>query len=300
MIGLLGYNFLLDGNSLDPSPTTIKNVDEVKISNAEFDELELTKDVLSPFTTDMPTEWTNDSIMQATFQGNLVAGNVLATLDTLTSIRIKRREFGTFNWLTIREVMVNTVEDIIFTFVDVTNKYNTDYEYAWVPVLNGAEGEYTIVGVHSIFRGTFIADMDSIYKFRAGVAYGQSQQVQQVGVFSPLNKKYPIYITNGALNYQTGSLSGTILGNYENTHILNRQEMVAQKDALLQFLVNKKAKIIKDDNGNIWMVCIIDNPTISYNPNWGNNMMNVNVSYSEVGDIDNEDDRRNVGFVPTI
>ena len=301
MIQFLSFNFLEDGNTLDPYPTATGDFDMAIIQNAIFNDLEITRDVTSPYSTEKPTAWDVYTVLLADFDNTLDAGNIGDySSNNIDAIRIKRRKLGDFDWETIFEQKINNVNDLIFSGEDNFAMNETKYEYAWVPVVAGTEGEYYVQSVESKFKGVFIADVDSIYKFAAGVSYGPSEQTQLVATYNPLGKKYPIYVSNGATNYQTGSLTAKIIGNYENTHRLNRKEMVEQKNSLLKWLTNKRAKVLKDFNGNIWLVYITGSPSITYDAQWGNNMMEVSFQYGEIGDIDNGDDMRSVGLWPTV
>lgn len=300
MIGLVGYNFLCDGNAIDAYPTNVTSLNSILIENAEYDELYVTRDAISPYSTDVPTDWDIYTVLLANFENTLSGGNLDAVLSQLDAIRIKRRRVGEYDWVTLAEIPIVDTDDLNFSGEDLLASNGIEYEYAWVPVLSNTEGNYIIEGITSNFRGVYVCDAEAIYKFSTGVKYGASQQTQQVGVFNPLGKKYPIYVTNGMSNYQTGSITGDILGNYEETGVFNRTEMVLQKDALLKFLTNKKAKLIKDDNGNQWLCMITGNPSVQYNSSWGNGMMTVSFEYGEVGDAENQEDLANVGLVPTI
>lgn len=300
MLGFFGYNFLSDGNAIDPYPTSIEDIGEVKLENAIFDEFFITKDTISSYSKVKPTDWDIYTILLAQFQGNLDGGNIGGSIDQLDSIRIKRRRVGTFDWITIKDIPVNVPEDVNFANEDLLAMDDTRYEYAWIPVLNGIEGNYITAEIDSKFNGVFIADADTIYKFYAGVSYGAMQQNQQVGIFNPLNRQYPIYVSNGQSNYKTGNLSGRILGHFEDTHELDRKEMVAQRDELLKFLTNKKVKIIKDFNGNHWLVFITGSPSVEFEDKWGNGMMTVNFQWGEVGDPENEEDLQDSGLAPIV
>lgn len=300
MLEFFGYNFLSDGNAIDPFPSSMENIGEATLENAIYDEFFITKDVESQYSTTKPTDWDIYTIVLALFQGNLDGGNIGGSIDQLDSIRIKRRKVGSFEWITIKEIPVNTVDDINFANEDLLAMNGERYEYAWIPVLNGIEGNYITAEIDSKFNGVFIADADTIYKFYSGVSYGSLQQNQQVGVFTLLNQQYPIYVANGQSNYQTGSFSGRTLGNFEDTRELNRKEMVEQRDNLLKFLTNKKAKIIKDYNGNQWLVFITGSPNVEFDNKWGNGLMTVNFQWSEVGNPENEQDLQNTGLAPII
>ena len=300
MIQFINYNFLSDGNALDPYPTHIGTIDTVQIQNAQYNDFFITQDVTSPYSTNVPTDWDMYTLLLAGFNGNLNGGSVDYTLAEVDHIRIKRRKVGEFDWVTIYEKVVNSVADFYFSGEDYFAIYGDEYEYAWVPVLAGIEGNYVTVSITSKFNGVYICDADTIYKFYAGVAYGPSQQFQAVGIYNPIGQKYPIYVSNGANNYQTGSFTGKIVGNYENTHVFDRKEMVEQKNALLKWLTNKKAKILKDFNGNMWLIFVSGAPSVSYNTQWGNNMMEISFQYGEVGEAENAKDMQSVGLWPII
>lgn len=300
MISFLKYNFIKDINALDPYSTSTKELKKVLLQNAIFDDLLITQDVTSPFTMDVQTEWDIYTILLAKFNNSLNAGSIEYSSSNIDAIRIKRRKLGEFNWDTIYEQKVNNISDLVFSGEDNFAMNKTEYEYAWVPVLGEVEGNYFVQSIESKFKGVFIADVNTIYKFAAGVSYGPSEQVQLVATYNPLGRKYPIYVSNGATNYQTGSLTAKIIGNYENTHVFDRKEMVEQKNNLLEWLTNKRAKVLKDANGNIWLIYITGSPSVTYDTQWGNNMMEVSFQYGEIGDVDNGEDMRNVGLLPIV
>ena len=72
-----------------------------------------------------------------------------------------------------------------------------------------------------------------------------------------------------------------------------------EKEAILKFLMNKKPKIIKDTNGNNWLVYFTGNPSMSYNNNYGQGMVKVNAEWTEVGDPNDKTDLYENGLIPT-
>lgn len=205
-----------------------------------------------------------------------------------TAVKIKRKiNDSSYDWVTIFEKDINNISDFSIDGYDNLAASETSYVYAWIPVINDTEGNYYTQSVYSTFSHVFVCDKDHMYKFQAGVSYGTSNQVQDVGVFAPLNRKYPIYIANAITNYQIGAFNGMIIGSYLETRNFDRKEMVNQKDELLKFLTNKRGKVLKDFNGNIWLIFVIDNPSISYKDNWGNGLMTVSFNYSEMGNPNN-------------
>ena len=300
MIGFLGYNFLKDGNALDPTPTNINNITYARVQNGIFDHFNVTRDISFDYTSIIPADWDFNTVMDAGFNGDTNAGNVDNLAANVTSVRIKRRIKGTFEWITLREIPISSPNDLSFIITDNLNAYNVEYEYAWVPMTNDVEGNYVIESILSQFQGVFICDVNNIFKLQAGVEYNNNDANQQVGVFQPYNRKYPVIVSNSLINYQTGTISSWVLPeDFEDSKSLDRFEITKEKEAILKFLMNKKPKIIKDTNGNNWLVYFTGNPSMSYNNNYGQGMVKVNAEWTEVGDPNDKTDLYENGLIPT-
>ena len=256
MFQFIGYNFFSDQNALNQAPGNIDNITTTIISNAIFDHFNVTQNTSTEVSTSIPTQWDYDTIMDADFNGNLNAGNVDFLIEEISAIKIKRRVQGTFNWITLKTVPINTIDDLTFVFNDLLNAYGVEYDYAFVPIFGNetdqggaVEGNYIINSVLSQFNGVFIGDAQSIYKFLYEVEYGNNARNQQVGVFQVLGKQYPVLVANGALSYESGSVTATILNDdFQQTGVIDRVAITQQKDVLKDYLTNRKAKILKDLN----------------------------------------------------
>lgn len=300
MIGLVGYNFCADGNALDPTPTDVNNITHTRVQNGIFGHFNVSRDTSFDYSSIIPTDWDVNTLMNASFTGNTSAGNVAQVAFGITSIRVKRRIKGTFDWITIREIPVTKPEDLSFVITDNLNAYNVEYEYAYVPMMEDVEGSYIIASILSKFEGVFICDIDTVFKFYAGVEYDTNDAIQQVGVFQPFNRKYPIVVSNSIMQYQTGGIGGWVLPeDYEDTHVFDRSKIVKEKEVLLNFLMNKKPKIIKDMNGNNWLVYFTGNPSVTYDNNYGQGMLKVSAKWTEVGDPNDKTDLYENGLIPT-
>lgn len=298
MISFLGYNFCSDGNCIDPVPTSIDNITSTQLSNGIFDHWYLTSNTSEPYPTTIPDQWDYDTIMDADFNGNVSAGNVDFTLAQITGFKIKRRIVGTFDWITLVELPVATLEDLKVSFNDNLNSNFIDYEYALVPMMNNIEGDYITNEIISQFDGVFICDLDTVYKFYAGVEYGEGTRVQKVGVFEPMGRATPIVVSNALTNYETGNVRGTVLpSDYGETGTYQPLPLVQERKELLDFLTNKKAKVLKDWAGNSWLMMVIDMPTISYKTGSGMALADVGFNYVTLGDSNNQTDLYNSGIV---
>lgn len=301
MFSFLGYNFVQDGNSLDIAPTSVNNVTTVQVQNGIFDHFHLTNNVTNDYSPIKNTEWAYLDIIVANFDGNINGGNVDFLLQYLTAIKVKRRIKGTFNWVTLKTVSIKAFEDLNFAFNDYIAANNTDYEYALVPILNGAEGDYITNSITSQFKGVFICEKDSIYKFYAGVAYGTGKRVKKIGVFEPYGSKYPVIVANAKTNYYSNSISFTVLPlDYEKDRIMDRYEINKLTEEILNYITDNKAKIIKDWNNSIHLVYPSSEPNITYDNNWGMGKVDISFDYVEVGDANNEKDLMEFGLVEPV
>lgn len=304
MFQFVGYNFFSDGDSLNNAPSNVDNVTAVQLTNAIFDHFNVTKNTSTPVSTTIPTAWDYDTIVDASFEGNLNAGNVDFLIEQIAAIKIKRRVQGEFNWLTLTTIPINSVDDLVFTFNDNLNQYGVNYDYAFVPIMgsleNPVEGNYIINSVLSQFNGVFIGDADTIYKFFYELEYGNNQRNQQIGVFEVLGKQYPVFVANGNLSYETGSVTATILNDDFETNGIDRTAITQRKNAIKDFLTNRKAKILKDFNSNEWLVIVNSNIGVTYKSNYGMGIPSISFDWTEIGDASSQQDLYNNGILDEV
>ena len=227
----------------------------------------------------------------------------------ITNLLVKRQDVADVSgdWLTLYSQPITQSSDMDFTFIDFTNQYGKTYKYALVPLLTQTqsgvevevEGGYTVSDeVQSVFDGVFIVDSTGSQKCKANVGYGNVDMNQVVGSITPIGAKYPVVITNSKNQYHNGSISGTIVpDDYYFNGNLSRVDMVNKRNELEQFLTNKRAKIIKDWNGNIWLAMIMDNVSCTFNNNYGMGIVNFNTNWVEVGDPTNQEDLQATGLI---
>ena len=300
MLGLLGYNFLADENVLDPISTNVSNITNLQIQEGIYNHVNLTQDVTTPMDTDIPTDWTSLTLLDCNFDDNISGGSLDNITKDITSIKIKRRKVGEYNWITIKEIPINSVEDYTFAFNDALSASGYDYEYAYVPVIGNTEGAYGINQITTNFRGVFICDNNTAYRFYTGVEYGTTSTVQKIGVFEPFGKQYPVVVSNGNTKYDSGSFSGYVLPpSFYQDNIIDRKEIVIERNAIVDFLCNKKPKILKDFNGNCWLVCIVGEPNTNYVNNFGMGVVKTEAKWIEIGNYNNSSDLFSANLIPT-
>lgn len=299
---VLGKSALLNDLS------SIGQITRMEMTGCMVNHLFVTSDTTSTPTTTIPVEdWGNDYIFNADYTESADGGNAHAVLDGLQRLLFKRRVKGDDRvdaWKTILTYEVTdpavAVEELRDLFIkDYLGRDYESYEYAIVPVvkkdgkiitatIDDAE-EYP--SVDSKFEYTFISDGIKCYKLYANVGLGTATNQQLIGVHDPLGSQYPIVVSNSNINYMSGTLSGTVLNEefYKGDYIFDRYKLVKAREELQEFLSNKKPKIIKDWNGNIWLVQISGTPTYTFNDEWGMGMADVSIPWVELGSLDDQE-----------
>lgn len=299
MFMICGYDFCKDENTLNPTPLSSSNYNFTMLKNGIFSHWYVTNNAEYPYSSEEPTVWDYLTIMNANLNGNLQAGNISLLGDDIEGIKIKRRKIDSYDWITLKYISVEELfKSTTFSFNDYLNQSETIYEYAFVPIVNGLETNYITNTISSKFEGVFICDSETIYKFYNGVQYGSLERVQKIGILEPFGSKYPVIVSNGMINYSKSSLKGTILNNdFENSHIIRRKEIAEKRETLLNFFTNKKAKILKDWNGNFWLMIIVDSPSVEFLNNYGMGISNISANWIEIGDPYNQQDLYNTGLL---
>lgn len=299
MFMICGYDFCKDENALNPTPLSSSNYNFTMLRNGIFSHWYVTNNAEYPYSSEEPSVWDYLTIMNANLNGNLQAGNISLFGDDIEGIKIKRRKIDSYDWITLKYIPADELfKSTTFSFNDYLNQNDVTYEYAFVPIINGVEENYITNTIASKFEGVFICDSETIYKFYNGVQYGNLERVQKIGVLEPFGSKYPVVVSNGMINYSKASLKGTILNNdFENSHIIRRKEIVEKRETLLNFFTNKKAKILKDWNGNFWLMIIVDSPSVEFVNNYGMGISNISANWVEIGDPYNQQDLYNTGLL---
>lgn len=301
MFQFIGYDFFSGPDALNFAPNVLNEIDTTRLSNAIFNHFNVTHDVKLYGEQSIPTGWTYDTILDANFNNSTSAGNLDYMISQIQGIKIKRRKKGSFEWLTLKYYPITDVESLNFTFNDFLNSYGIEYEYALVPVVGGIEGDYIMNSVLSKFSGVFIGNAEQSFKFLYEVNYSNTTRNQQIGSFMPLGKKYPILVGNGILDYDSGSFSATILNDdFEDSRSVNPTKIVEKVESMKKFLGDKKPKILKDWNGNFWLIMVTSNIQFSYKENFGMRIPQVQFDWTEIGDSENQYDLYDTGMIEVL
>ena len=302
MIGLCSYNLCGDINTLDQYPQEIKSMIGVRVGSGVFDHVNIESDITSPISTSIPI-WDVDTIFNCDFNENTFGGNVRIKIDEINRLKLKRRKVGEYNWITILDKPVSSVNDINFSKIDRLLPSGESYYYAVVPCLNDQEGNYIELAepILTQFDGLFICEKDAMIRLLSNPSYSDMIRNKETGMTQPIGNKYPTVVRNSSANYVSGTFGGTVLGsNFESTKQVNRKEVVEQLSAYDAILNNDKPKIIKDFNGNIWLGMITSGIPRAYKNEFGMGVVDISASFVEQGDPNSQRDLYYNGLVDTL
>lgn len=236
--------------------------------------------------------WDIHTIFWASFQGNLLAGNILIPISAISSMRIKVREYGDTLWRTIYEYEINSEEDFNFAKTYYYLKGNkTQYEVAIVPVLNNTEANYITNTVVSDFDGCYLCTEAKQYHAFINLSLEVTTN-QNKEFITTLGRKKPFAISNGMSQYDTISMSTSFIPMKDCQ--LDFDNVVAYRKEINKFLTENQAMILKDNKGRRWMVSAGNTITQSVDGHPDNIIYNID--FTEVGDSDSTTDLYNSGL----
>ena len=317
----LNTDVLFGNNALTNATGFINQIDTAVVSNCVMNQMTVVNNCDPDISTERPTSWDDSFIMNAdAARGTLNAGNVDDLLENINAVKIKRRELDKYSsisegWIDVAMVSINNLTDLKFMVYDITARSGIAYEYTLVPVFEQYQGGVVVtiesgigensvrIPVNSDFQGVFICDTEGYQSLFANVSYDDMTTEQLTGVHQTLGGKYPIVVANSAINYATGGVSGTILNKNYGTVTsdgavgLNRSDIVSARNEFIEFITKSNSKIIKDWNGNIWLVSITENPEYSFVNEWGMGLGSLHFNWTEIGDAMNDDDLKRAGAI---
>ena len=285
-----GQTFYKDNKSSQSALIDITNLNSITLGNGIYDDLFITKNY-NMVITNSNKEWDFDTVLHAMFKDNLLAGNIEFALNTITSIRIKQREKGKFDWITIYDIPINSIEDLAFVRSYKYCKGNTDYEFAVLPVLNNTiEGNMSVVECESKFTGAYLMERDSSIQMVINFESTQQRNHSSITI-QTLGRTKPFYITNGMSNYESGSINVVFI-QFDNCEP-NTKTGAKYRKNIYDMLTNKKPKILKFDDGRTYIIGITD--AISQTSDV--DIPVSTITWTEIADIDSEEDLYENGFL---
>ena len=300
-IAYLTESYETNTNYNDPTPSLLKfptdGLSYISIGNGIYDRLNITSNTDLIYSTTIE-DFNEYTIFDCNFDDNINGGNMDSMLERIYSIKLKRKDLFSNDWVTLYEKKVTLEEDLNIRYEDYFIPSGVEQNYAIVPTLYGnIEGTYNITSVVPKWCYTFITDGTETYRFIHSVIYDTTTQNVSIGVLNPIGSIYPTVIQNSENNYRSGSIQLSIFGYNFNGVNIDRNDVVTQTNDVIKFLTNGKTKMITDWNGNAIMFKLISSPTISYNSSYGNGITTIAFSWVEQGKYNNEEDLRRNNFI---
>lgn len=282
----LGFDFCSGKYAMTPNYTNIGNVTSIRLSNGTYDHLYLSANAEKTIES-LNDDWEYETKINADYSESLDGGNTGFSLKNTDTIVIKKREKGTMNWVTIFTIPISTADD--FNFVKEYNygSSDTDYDFMIISSIGGRQNSYEITECKSNFEGICITDKEYFYRTIFNITESDLVQNMTNNTVALLNNKYPAIISNSDDNYTSGTITAAFL-QVENCEIVTGKKSTKYRTDIVNWLCNKKAKILKLDNGTTKLVRIVGNPTIS---DGGHpELKNINFDFVEIGDSESEKD----------
>lgn len=249
----------------------------LKISNGVYDNLDITKNLDTPYSTAIPDYEHNQTVIGLNFNGSLMDNSPY-----YTKMVLKRRDASLLNWITLSEVEIGDNEPRFINFNDSFIPTGIEQTYGLVTYVEGNPTDYYTTTVVPRWGKYFLSDKNNRFVLNYAVIYSNHNQNIQNGVLMPIGATYPIVVQNANGNYRSGSLQFKVLGyRYETDRVLDRVSIKQQTEDILAFLTNGTAKCLTDFNGNIYIFKIVNSPQISYDANWGNGIATISFDWVE-------------------
>ena len=287
----LGHTFAGSTQALNSVPAHDMGFHSIGVGQGQVDTLLGSKTTLTDKEI-LGIEWDFNTVLKALFQGNVKAGNIDYAVSEIDKVYLKRRKQGDIEWMTLTEKVITSPEDLSFIYEDKTAAAGV-YEYVVIPVVGGIESTPFANSIRSEFNGMFIFDSTGVYGTELEV-HVSSVSNQPVSVVTTLARRFPYVIHNSNIRYDSGSASGFFVDKKFGEYDLAGGHAYRRK--MNEFLQNGHPKILKFDDGRMWLVSITS-PQIVQDEQGHPEFVITSFDWTEVGDADSYEDLYNAGLV---
>lgn len=261
----LGTTFFGGRHTMDPLPTNTSNITSFTLTDGTYGHFYVSRNP-EMNVSNIDADWNLDTVLNARFENNLEAGNSEYSLRTTDTLLIRMRERNTPDWHIIKTIPVREITDFNFTFIYKYCRNNTWYEFALVSTCLGIENSSISKMVYSSFEGLYLMDalhtFGSIYDIRG---FQTTRNISQE-VVALLHHKYASVYSNSDAAYESGSASASFL-KLLDCHSLQHAESRILRGRVMDFLCNRRPKVIKTFDGRIWLIQITGTPADSSETN---------------------------------
>lgn len=199
----------------------------------------------------------------------------------MTTLYIKRKTDNQATWKTIYTHEVNSFDDLTVTFEDRNTIAGENYTYTAIPVVSSREKIGPVERITPQFAGWYIADKTAEYEVGLNVVFSKKKNTS-LAYIQTLASKYPYAISNGNLNYYTGSFSAIFLPRTADREF-TKDGNHKFKDEVMEFLTNGLAKILKSEEGEAMKIRINDPVDLNHSDYPG--AAEISFSFTQIGDF---------------
>lgn len=288
----LGTTFCSGKYTLFPPATPQEEIFTVMIQDGTYNHLFLSSNALK---NDTNFEWDYETLFNADFDENFIAGSKNFNILKTDHIIIRRREEGSLDWITLYVKEVKKTEDFNIHLVDKYARAEAQYEYKIISSLNGVENASVIKNVYSDFDGMYVTDKDCLYGTIYNMDTCDTTRNISAQALELLNSKYVHIVSNSSTNYDSGSTSGVFMTYDLYTNVLDKKSTYQQRIDVKNRLANKKPLILKIHDGRIWMIRVTGG--ISDSCDGHIDLRRIGFEWAEIGDLDDMKDLYGYGFV---
>lgn len=291
MIGLdfFGYE---DGSIFN---TQIAHTDysSLEIYGGLIDHLYVDKNLNVNNDTDKNELFYYSTVILSSFSGNLEAGSISNYGIEIDRIRFQKRKSDELYWTDVAELEYDSPNKTLYEALDKYIQNDFEYEYSLVPVTDEILGlRVKSKPIVAEYDGYFISDKDNNFQLLFNAEMSPIDHVNPSTVFEPLNSRFPI-ISYGNLDYRQSSISAVILSPISyNSGSINIKAEKMNREKIMKFLKSRKPKVFRDQNGEIMLMTITDNPKEDPN-NKVAGVASVSFSFIEIGEMTSEGLRKN-------
>jgi hypothetical protein len=256
----------------------LKNDQYVSAGKCILDELQVSKNTDSQ----IYSEWNFDMILHANFEDNLTAGNVDFAASFVDCIRVKMKPSNEYRWRTVHEHTITDNNDFMFKYLFPYARGGVSYDFSLTPVFSGGiEGNINKSTIVSEFEGLYFMEADRGYHAYLNLDISHKNN-RQTSIQTTLGRKYPFVISNGDSNYVSGEITATFIQNKNKFYDINGGWKY--RENVNDFLMDGFPKIIKYEDGRMWLASIDGNPEEDYSQH--QQMPIHKIRFVEIGDCD--------------
>ena len=210
----------------------------------------------------------------------VLKSNVYELPSGMTSILIKRKKQSDLYWSTIGEQALSSVDDLNVIFEDRNTISGVEYTYAAIPVIDGKEGVGVSDTIKCSFQGWYIADKTGEYVVGLNVKTSKKKNTA-LSYIQTLASPYPYAVSNGKLNYFSGTFTGLFLPMKDGK--FTREGAFTYKEKVIEFLSNGFSKIIKSGEGEAMKIRVDEAVDLAQSDFLDAN--EISFTYTQIGDF---------------